>query len=137
MQNSPEFEKDHPQVQYVKVAIPYKRVFLFLAIAVALQSAAAAVGVYLYNNERFIDVCTSVAMFVFITGSFMWGKFPGADQPMTDHMVVRSHLDAEIEGRTTSLSSQIRGVLVMLSGVLFALCSVAINWLLQSYIAAT
>ena len=132
MQSRPEFEKDHPQVQYVKVAIPFKRVFLFLAIAVALQSAVAVVGAYLFNNERFIDVCTIVAALFFLAGSFMWGKFPSADNHMTDRMVDRNHLDAEISGRKMSFSTQVRGGFVMLSGVLFALCSAAINWLLQN-----
>jgi hypothetical protein len=132
MQSRPEFENDHPQIQYVKVAVPYKRVFLFLAIAVALQMAIAAVGVYLFSNQRFFDVCTVVALLFFLAGSLMWGKFPSADQPMAGHMVDRNHLDAEMQGRKTSFLNQVRGSLIMLSGVLFVSCIAVVHWLLQN-----
>ena len=128
MQSRPKIESDNHQIHEIKVHIPYRKVFRLIAITLILQATgtlAAASFVGRTNAAQLVDIGTILSIAVFICGSLMWGRFPGADEPFVDHVNKdRSPQDM----REMSITNMARGAVLMVSSVLYVLGCIGWNW---------
>ncbi len=72
------------------------------------------------NTAELFDYGSIVAIVVFISGALMWGSFPNVDGEFVEQMGIDEVSDRK---REMSLGSKARGATLMVSGILFVLCS--------------
>ena len=66
-----------------------------------------------------------LAIAVFVSGTLMWGRFPGAEEPFVDNM----DKDRSRHGsREMSVTNMVRGAVLMISSVLYVLGCIGVNW---------
>ena len=128
MQNRPEIESRNHQICEEELHIPYRKVFRLIVISLILQAAgtlAAASYIGKTNTAQLLDIGTMLAIAVFVCGTLMWGRFPGAEEPFVDNM----DKDRSRHGsREMSVTNMVRGAVLMISSVLYVLGCIGVNW---------
>ena len=128
MQSRPKIESDNYQIHEVAVHIPYRKIFRLISITLILQAIGTLAAAYYVGKTsatQLVDIGTMLSIAVFICGSLMWGRFPSAEEPFVDHM----DKDHSPQGmREMSVSNKLRGAVLMVSSVLYALGCFGVNW---------
>ena len=127
MQNRPEIESRNHQIREEELHIPYRKVFRLIVISLILQAAgtlAAASYIGKTNTAQLLDIGTMLAIAVFVCGTLMWGRFPGAEEPFVDQM---DKDNPPIVMREMRITNKFRGAVFMAPIVLYFLGCIGVN----------